>query len=1068
MSAPDETTAPQTPAWDQVKKVLKPLASLQLTVVLFALAMVLVFFGTLAQMNDGIWTVVDQYFWSMVVWIPFDLIAKFGHVFFFLPTSVHLPGSFPFPAGKLLGFAMLVNLTAAHLVRFRVTWRRAGILVIHAGLILLFVGEAITREAQVEQRMIIDEGKSVNFAENNRKYELAFVRSEPDGDVVTAVPQSRLVPGERVSHPDLPYDLETLEYMDNSELGNPTGDNRATAGAGTEVIAKKLPQVSGVDTSQRDDVPSVYVRFLDKATGADKGTYLFSKFLKAEPLTVGDAKLTAILRNVRYYKPFTIHLVDFRHDKYTGTESPKNYSSDIRLIDPEQGIDRTQRIAMNEPLRHRGEAFYQHSFDRATESYTVLQVVRNPGWMIPYVSCVMVGLGMAVHFGMMLVAFLRKQRDRGGLSLVAPSVTAQTTDPYVKWVPWAVLGLAALYLLAHAGRMYPPKEPYNFVAASSIPVIDGGRVKPLDTFARVNLRVISGRETVKDADGDTVPAIKWFFDLVKAGQGFGRGPASKYKFIKIDNDQVLATLKLEPRSGFLYSISELGAEVQKLGKDAQAAKNKKRNNQPIDLYEAKAIETADRLNLLVAINQMSVPLVAPSPTNAEDYVPLPDALETLREESLKRVLPKFDLPLSTDTEKLPKEQQDKLAGPFAETMAAVEAENPAVAFWAKLFKAYSREKPDEFNQILAENADKLTLQGATPAKMKLETFYNAFAPFYECIGLYVGVILLCIASWFGHAEAFRKSAFWLMVLTAVIHGAALIARMSIQDRWLVFVTNLYSSAIFIGFGCVVLGLLLERVYPIGIGNLIGAILGVLTTIVSHQIGAGGDTLEMMQAVLDTNFWLATHVTCVTFGYTATFVAGAIGIAYVIAGLFTRAVTPELNKTFNNMLYGVVAFATLLSFVGTVLGGIWADQSWGRFWGWDPKENGAVLIVIWNALILHARWAGLVKTRGIALLAIAGNMVTVWSWFGTNQLGIGLHAYGFDNTLAMVCTGLWVSHAMLVGLGLVPLEHWLSFMPKDGAATVTATTNRVSVAAATPEPAANGNGPQAGKKAKKRR
>ena len=126
-----------------------------------------------------------------------------------------------------------------------------------------------------------------------------------------------------------------------------------------------------------------------------------------------------------------------------------------------------------------------------------------------------------------------------------------------------------------------------------------------------------------------------------------------------------------------------------------------------------------------------------------------------------------------------------------------------------------------------------------------------------------------------------------------------------------------------------------------------------------------------------------------------------------------------------MVYGVVCFAMLLSFVGTVLGGIWADQSWGRFWGWDPKENGAVLIVLWNTLILHARWCGLVKDRGVAVLAIFGNVMTAWSWFGTNQLGIGLHAYGFDSRLADGCFNFWVSQLFILSWGLIPQRFWAS-------------------------------------------
>jgi ABC-type transport system involved in cytochrome c biogenesis permease subunit len=164
------------------------------------------------------------------------------------------------------------------------------------------------------------------------------------------------------------------------------------------------------------------------------------------------------------------------------------------------------------------------------------------------------------------------------------------------------------------------------------------------------------------------------------------------------------------------------------------------------------------------------------------------------------------------------------------------------------------------------------------------------------------------------------------------------------------------------------------------------------------------------------------------GYIATLFAGAIGVVYITWGLFTSLMTRNVSKVVGQMLYGVLCFATLLSFVGTVLGGIWADESWGRFWGWDPKENGAVMIVIWNALILHARWGGMVKERGMAMLAVAGNMVTLWSWAGTNQLGVGLHAYGFNKTLATGLVVVWFFHLAVIGLAMVPQRHWLSFRP----------------------------------------
>jgi hypothetical protein len=124
-------------------------------------------------------------------------------------------------------------------------------------------------------------------------------------------------------------------------------------------------------------------------------------------------------------------------------------------------------------------------------------------------------------------------------------------------------------------------------------------------------------------------------------------------------------------------------------------------------------------------------------------------------------------------------------------------------------------------------------------------------------------------------------------------------------------------------------------------------------------------------------------------------------------------------------FRITCFALLFSFVGTILGGIWADQSWGRFWGWDPKENGAVLIVLANAIFLHARWGGLVKERGMANIAIFGNIVTAWSYFGTNMLGVGLHSYGFMSSAAMWLTLFIGSQLFFIGCGLLPQDMWRS-------------------------------------------
>jgi cytochrome c-type biogenesis protein CcsB len=360
-------------------------------------------------------------------------------------------------------------------------------------------------------------------------------------------------------------------------------------------------------------------------------------------------------------------------------------------------------------------------------------------------------------------------------------------------------------------------------------------------------------------------------------------------------------------------------------------------------------------------------------------------------------------------------------------------------------------------------------------KGRAEFYFNQIKVFLHGTILYIcALVLACAAlltfdTWPNLSESLRRSSYYLLLLAFVVHTFGLIFRMALEGR--PPVTNLYSSAIFIGWGTCVLGLVLERIYKVAIGCAVAGLTGFVTLLIAHNLALGGDTMEMMRAVLDTNFWLATHVVVVTLGYAATFVAGLLAMCYVLLGVFTTALTRPLSErtagavgaaaglgtmaatgglagiaggtviaakaaksaqggnlgqALSKMVYAIVCFATLFSFTGTVLGGIWADQSWGRFWGWDPKENGALLIVLWNALILHARWGKLVRERGLMNLAIFGNIVTAFSWFGVNMLGIGLHSYGFMDAAFKWLMLFNASQIALILLGCLPLNVWKSF------------------------------------------
>ena len=346
--------------------------------------------------------------------------------------------------------------------------------------------------------------------------------------------------------------------------------------------------------------------------------------------------------------------------------------------------------------------------------------------------------------------------------------------------------------------------------------------------------------------------------------------------------------------------------------------------------------------------------------------------------------------------------------------------------YAALAGAYRAGDVAKFNSVLAEYRGSMEKLGLTKELKKgsSEEFFNRMLAFKRSMYFYLMAFLLIMLYWANAKTIWRVTAVRLIFIGFIVHTAGLIFRMWLEGR--PPVTNLYSSAIFIGWGAIVLGLVLEKFYRDGIGAVVAAAVGFLSLIVAHNLSLSGDTMIMMRAVLDTNIWLATHVVVITLGYASTFIAGFLAIVYIARGLFTRSLSEATGKALARMVYAIVCFSTLFSFVGTVLGGIWADQSWGRFWGWDPKENGALIIVLWNILILHARMGGMIKERGLMNLAIAGNIVTAWSWFGTNMLGIGLHSYGFMDSGFWWLMAFMGSQLLLIALGLIPLRHWRSF------------------------------------------
>lgn len=378
-------------------KIFKFLSSLKLTVACLVCALILVFVGTLAQVSDGLYDAQTRYFRCLFVfWYPAG--GSFG-----IPV---------FPGGYLLGWVLLINLLAAHYTRFKFSWSKIGIFMTHGGLILLLLGQFFTERLQTESSMRLEEGDSKNYSEAGRETELVFIdQSNPENDTVIAIPDSWLQTGRVINDPSLPFEVVIDRYYRNSNLQMhapmvSTNEVAASQGVGAKVELFDAPVTTKMEER---NVPSAVISFA--GSGAPEGSWLVSPMLdEAQPIEIGGTTYQAELRFTRYYTPYTIQLLDFEHDKYIGTEKAKNFSSRVILDDPSTGENREVTIWMNHPLRYAGTTYFQASFEPGRDDVTILQVVKNPTWLTPYVSVIIIGLGLTIHFLMHLVRFASRRK----------------------------------------------------------------------------------------------------------------------------------------------------------------------------------------------------------------------------------------------------------------------------------------------------------------------------------------------------------------------------------------------------------------------------------------------------------------------------------------------------------------------------------------------------------------------------------------------------------------------------------------------------------------------------------
>lgn len=535
-----------------------------------------------------------------------------------------------------------------------------------------------------------------------------------------------------------------------------------------------------------------------------------------------------------------------------------------------------------------------------------------------------------------------------------------------------------------------------------LPVLKAGRVMPVSSASADVLKSLGGKASANTSEGK-ISSSKWLWRLsAEAG-----GQASE-KIMRTDNRDLQKILGVEGR---YYSYDDLAKHYGQVEKAAASD-----GNAELAAACAEAIEKGVAYATAVNSFAVKVPGQKSAVKGIEDWrSAVKEASEELKSAKEKNRAPEESklaraaamLSYYRDVAGFENAYPDASinsinTGSGYATPAEVMLDRKASDMSVNLAKLYARAcdaiaggDREGARAALVEINGILLKSGGVPwLRLKVENFANAMSPFFGGFILYMFALaafgLSRIFSTRGEALKLAGSVF--MASAAGLQILGIILRMYIQMR--PPVTNLYSSLVFTGAVAAGIGVYIffkKKYLSVGVA---ASICGLMSLLVAINLPYSGDTMGMMRAVLNSNFWLTAHVVTIMVGYCGIFLAGFIAQARLVSNIFSRgnfgALTGDTAKT----VYAVLCFALMFTFGGTMLGGIWADMSWGRFWGWDPKENGALMTVLWTAVAIHAKCMRLCSDRIFLGLAVVGNIVAAWAWFGVNLMGVGLHAYGF--------------------------------------------------------------------------
>lgn len=937
--------------------------------------MVYLVLGTVAQKYIGLYEASKIFFSSPVIWI-YDVV--------------------PLPGMPAIIAVIFFNISFKLIFKSPWTIKNSGIIITHIGAMLLMQGGLLTALFSHEGYLDIIEGQSKSAVADYHAREFVII-DEESGDAVQRLDHAELHAGYKIDGAGFPFTIGVLEYCQNCDIS--ARENATELYQGMAQHMQIAPKA--LNKNNEENLSGLTLSVTDR-NGLERAVFVVLEEVPQHPrFQVGDASYRFELRRTRRNLPFDVELVDFEKELYPGTNTAKSYSSLVRIRD--NGAEWESLISMNAPLRYKGYTFFQSSFAQTPngEEVSVLAVVWNAGRSFPYIS------GLVMCIGLLLHLFVRQRKPDKKVAALLPFVT-----------------FLMLFSAPVKANSFQPDYQWDIQKLGQTPILHEGRMKPLDSFARAKMKRFSGQDD---------QAMEWLVTVI-----FDPARAENTPVMRVSDPEIRRLLNLEKRKHKLYSFQEILKGIlprEEMIKKIVQTEDDLRTPQHRELLilHQKFLELQDLLSSLSLFIPLSLTIPEDAPASLSDYMGQPITIAHHQDliHDLKNIVRNIIAEKGDDIENY--SEAEKILAHLSYTLDVLNisqthstllrvvpdkndvmitpwrshtqerGSDTVLNIWSELALAYHRGDKKAWSDHTLTLHDHYYAQtnahNADQARLLVEYYYNNYNPFYFSFVLCLMAGLFLIANAFIQNPSLSKlcmaPVFTLLSASVLIQIIGICLRIYILDR--PPISTLYETVIFVSALSMLYLIILAFRNPGHLWVWMCFILGILFHIVGFSHSQDSDSFVVLVAVLNTNFWLTTHVICITAGY------GFCAITSILSHYAIGDMLVKKRRQPDFILFSHIRTVALISLffatIGTVLGGIWADQSWGRFWGWDPKENGALLIVLWLIWALHGRISGQLHVFGFLCALSYLSVILALSWFGVNLLNVGLHSYGFTDSAA---------------------------------------------------------------------